>query len=94
VPVVEVPEHQEHGVALPDLEERFGVERLVFQLPLADGYRVGHVEARVGRLAGVEELRQRVDPLVGDLDAGGGVAVAVAVDLGACEGLEERCLSG
>ena len=54
-------------------------QRLGDALALADGHRVGHVEARVGRLAGGEDLYQCIDPLVGHLDADGGVAVAVPV---------------
>jgi len=76
VPVVEVSQHREDGVALPDLLEGLGVQRFVFDLALADGYRVRHVEARVGRLAGVEDLRQRIDPLVGHFDSDGGMPVA------------------
>ncbi len=75
VPVVEVAQHQQHGVALPDLLQGFCIQRLVFDLAFADGHRVRHVEARVGRLSGVEDLRQRIDPLVGYFDADGGMPV-------------------
>ncbi len=93
VSVVEVAQHQKNGVALPDLLQGFGIQRFVFDLAFADGYRVRHVEARVGRLSGVEDLRQRIDPLVGDFDADGGMPVVppVAVCTGEC--LEKRCLA-